>query len=358
MSEALAYENNYAGIRAASSPRTLRAERIKEQSRLLEGFSTLPTPDWNRAVNRMHDEVMIRSAYLAERVMEAEGIGAPPVPYAFVAFGSGGRAEQTLWSDQDNGLIIGEGGGERSEIYYKYFAATLSKILEKVGYPPCPGNVMLSNPVWRHTLGGWERQLQGWRDELQWEQMRYLNIASDMRFIAGSSGLVSEWKRIFQEIMEPGDRLSAALLRGTVRHKAGLNVLGQVITEPFGEHAGSFDIKYGLYMPLVNGLRCIALQYGIQETSTMERLRILIQLEAIPGQWLEACRQSFHTTLKLRSLTSYSVYEGMLQGSSYLSPSLMKQKDVLRELRESLGTVKLLYRTLQRQLRFSERKGL
>ncbi|USB32224.1 DUF294 nucleotidyltransferase-like domain-containing protein [Paenibacillus sp. YPG26] len=358
MSEALVYENNYAGIRAASSPRTLRAERVKEQSCLWGNFGTMPIPEWSRAVNLMHDEVMIRAAYLAERVMEAEGIGAPPVPYAFVTFGSGGRAEQTLWSDQDNGLIIGEGGGERSGIYYKYFAGTLTKILEKAGYPPCPGNVMLTNPLWRRTLDGWQRQLKGWRDELQWEHVRYLNMASDMRFITGNRELAAEWKGIFQKVMEPSDRLTSALLRGTVRHKAGLNVLGQVITEPFGDHAGSFDIKYGLYMPLVNGLRCIALQYGIQETSTIERLRILIQMEAIPGHWLEACRHSFHSSLKLRSLASYSDHEGNPQGSPYLSPSIMKQKDVVRELRESLGAVKLLYRTLQRQLRFSERKGL
>ncbi|GIP21238.1 DUF294 nucleotidyltransferase-like domain-containing protein [Paenibacillus sp. J22TS3] len=358
MSEALAYENNYAGIRAASSPRTLRAARIKEQSRLLDLFAAMPSPDWNHAVNQMHDEVMARCAYLAEKVLEVEGIGVPPVPYAFVAFGSAGRGEQTLWSDQDNGLIIGEGGGERAELYFKYFAGVLVKILEKVGYPPCPGNVMLSNAMWRHTLTGWREQLQGWRDELQWEQIRYLNIASDMRCIAGSRELEREWKEAFQEVMEPGEALTAALLRGTVRHKAGLNVLGQVITEPFGEHAGSFDVKYGLYMPLVNGMRCIALQYGIPETSTAERLKQLIRLEAVPGLGLEACRHAFYTTLKLRSLTSYTVYDGMLQGSSYLTPSMMKQKEVKQELRESLGTVKLLYRTLQRQLRFTERKGL
>lgn len=358
MSEILIRENNYAGIRAASSPRTLRAARIKEQRRLLESFEMMSPLEWNREVNQMHDEVMVRSAFLTERVLEAEGIGLPPVPYAFIAFGSAGRAEQTLWSDQDNGLIVGEGEGEQSDLYFKYYAATLSKILEIVGYPPCPGNVMLSNQLWRHTPAGWRSQLGSWRDDLQWEQMRYLNIASDMRYIAGSQQLANQWMSSFREIMDPGDALTAALLRGTVRHKAGLNVLGQVITEPFGEHAGSFDIKYGLYMPLVNGIRCIALQYGIHETTTMDRFEKLIQLEAIPRQGLEACHQAFQTTLKLRSLTSYAVREGMLQGSSYLSPSLMKQKGILRDLRESLGAVKLLYRSLQRQLRYWERKGL
>ena len=41
-------------------------------------------------------------------MLEDEGFGKPPVPYAFILFGSGGRSEQTLWSDQDNGLIYEE----------------------------------------------------------------------------------------------------------------------------------------------------------------------------------------------------------------------------------------------------------
>ena len=33
-------------------------------------------------------------------------IGAAPAKFAFIALGSAGRAEQTLISDQDNGIII------------------------------------------------------------------------------------------------------------------------------------------------------------------------------------------------------------------------------------------------------------
>ncbi|MBP2001278.1 CBS domain-containing protein [Paenibacillus shirakamiensis] len=354
MSEVTVKDIHYTGIRSASSPRSLRAARMKEQNELLKLRNRMPVLEWNRAVNQMHDEVMNRAVYLSEMMMEAEGFGQPPTSYAFVVFGSAGRSEQTLWSDQDNGLIIGDSGGRDLAPYFDVFAERLVRILEKSGYPPCPGQVMAINPMWRKDIAGWRQQLQGWRNSLQWEAVRYLTIASDLRHIAGDAMLSAAWSDHFLRIMEQSDELTAGLLRNTVRHKAGLNVLGQVITESFGEHAGSFDMKYGLYMPLVNGIRCMALQYGLRETSTLDRLQKLIQLEAVSG--IEACQSSFVTALQLRSMTSWVKEDGMIEGSSYLSPTIMRQRETLRLLRGSLGNIKMLYRTLQRQHRFWERK--
>ena len=67
-----------------------------------------------------------------------------------------------------------------------------------------------------------------------------------MRFVAGEQSLVEEWITSFYEQFRLIPELSDAVLRNTVKHKATLNVLGRVVTERFGEHAGGFDVKYGL----------------------------------------------------------------------------------------------------------------
>jgi CBS domain-containing protein len=221
---------------------------------------------------------------------------------------------------------------------------------------------MVSNPLWRGNLDAWEKQLLEWRDILAWEQVRYLMIAADLRHICGDAKLTDGLRKTMKRIMEAdqgGERdVVTAILRNTVRHKAALNVLGQVITEQSGEHAGEFDVKYGLYIPIVNAVRYLALQYGIEASNTWERIAQLLQLEAVPTRWLESCSRAFNTAVKLRSLVSPVIEDGLLTGSHYLPQEMLKQKELRRELRESLSTVKVMYRTLQRQHRYAERKWL
>lgn len=349
-------------VRLASSPALLRTARIDEQNRLYAKLTSTPIRAWNMEASELHDAVMTQACQLGEDAMIQEGLGPPPSYYAFIAFGSAGRAEPTLWSDQDNGLIYGGDNTEQITTYFEQFGIKLSAILEHVGYPLCSGNVMVSNPLWRGNLQTWARRFMGWRDILAWEQVRYLMIASDMRHICGDVSLYSSLRRTLKEIMELDQGIqqdmNAAILRNTVRHKAALNILGQVITEPTGEHAGDFDVKYGMYIPIVNAVRYLALQYGIESSSTWERISQLYQLEAVPPRWMESCRRAFDTAVKLRSMVPPTLEDGMLTGTHYLPQEMLKQKEIRRELRESLSTVRLMYRTLQRQHRYAERKGL
>ncbi|MFD1176751.1 DUF294 nucleotidyltransferase-like domain-containing protein [Paenibacillus puldeungensis] len=351
---------NLQAIRSASSPGLLRSARIEEQNELYRQMPSVPIETWNNKVGEMHDAVMSQACKLCEETMEQEGFGPPPTAYAFIAFGSAGRSEQTLWSDQDNGLVVGEGDEAKVNAYFEVFSRKLTQILEHAGYPPCPGNVMLSNPLWRSSIMGFERQFMQWRELLGWEQVRYLMIASDMRHIGGDPALSGGLREVITRVMEQGSDpdLTAAILRNTIRHKAALNILGQVITEQTGEHAGEFDVKYGLYIPIVNAVRYLALQYGIKSSSTWERISQLYELEAVPSRWLESYRRAFDTAVKLRSLTPPENEDGMLSSSHYLPQAVMKQKEIRRELRESLSTVRLMYRMLQRQHRYAERKWL
>lgn len=351
-------------IMSAASPETLRSVRMQMQDDLMDQFASLHIEKWNQRVGEMHDAVLKQAVALCEQQLVEEGFGSPPADYAFVVFGSAGRREQTLGSDQDNGFVLADHDIEDEEVhrYFALFGQRLSAILEIAGYPPCPGNVMVTNPLWRKTSLEWSRQLASWRNEPGWEQVRYLMIAADLRHISGNPDLTAEVRNAMYTLFEQESNLqepfTAAVLRNTLRHKAALNVLGQVITEQVGEHAGEFDVKYGLYLPIVNAVRYLAVEYGIQASSTMERLSQLNQLDAVPFRWVESCQTAFHAALRFRSITAVKAGDGEQIGSGYLPQSLLKQKEIRRELREALSTVKLMYRTLQRQQRYRERKWL
>ncbi|UNK17067.1 DUF294 nucleotidyltransferase-like domain-containing protein [Paenibacillus sp. N3/727] len=344
-------------IQEARTGRELRNARIAGQDKLLEMKSDTDLDTWISWVNRMHDEIGQRAAVLCEEMMVEAGFGRPPVCYAFVAFGSAGRQEATLWSDQDNGLIVGDELEEGAEIYFEKFGSCLSDILEVAGYPKCTGKVMCSEPIWRLSLTAWKQQLSQWSSDHTWEPTRLFIIASDMRHIAGSRELSESWMAHYRSCVLQQPDIIPALLRNTVRHKATLNVMGRIVTERFGEHAGDFDVKYGLYIPLVNSIRTLALQRGITESSSIKRMEQIIFLEG-GGLLLENVQHALKVALRMRMETPLHMKDGLIGSSGYMLKEQLKNKKVQYELRDTLGVVRRVHRSLQRELRFAERKGL
>ena len=228
-------------------------------------------------------------------------------------------------------------------------------MLESVGYAKCEGKVMCSEALWGRTLNSWMNQLSEWSGDLQWEPVRYLIIAADMRHVAGDLSLSDQFREYFRSLFGSTPDLAAAILRNTVKHKATLNILGQVVKERFGEHAGGFDVKYGMYIPLVNSGRYFALQNGLKETNTLQRLKKLASLEAAPSYLIEQCENAFLIALRLRRSTQLREDHGVLSSSGYIDQVQLKERSTLYELRVGLSAVKKIHRNLQRQLRFVER---
>ncbi|MBT2293006.1 signal transduction protein [Paenibacillus albidus] len=348
------YEKSYTSIATAGSPQELRAKRSDCQNVLLEQLNVIPIEEWMLRVNAMHDLIARAAVGIVEAQMKEAGYGPPPCAYSFIVFGSAGRQEATLWSDQDNGLIVeGEPDGEKKR-YFAAFGSMLSDLLETTGYEKCEGRVMCSEPMWNMTLPEWKAQLESWKSQLEWEPIRYLIISSDMRHVAGNAQLSGEWKEAFYAGLSGNVKLQNAILRNTVRHKATLNLLGQVLTERFGDHAGGFDIKYGVYIPLVNSVRHLSLLYGVRMNSTLGRVEELHRLGEYPH--LGEIRRSFLTALRMRVNTPYHIQDGLLTSSDYIAESELKNKQVMAELRESLLLVRRIHKALQRQLRSAERR--
>ncbi|GAB6926403.1 hypothetical protein JCM10914A_03860 [Paenibacillus sp. JCM 10914] len=347
----------FSEIQKADSAQQLCDERIACQNQLIEMSKNVELREWIASINQMHDLIGQRAAAICEQNMEEAGFGRPPARYAFVAFGSSGRQEATLWSDQDNGLIIGDELEEGQLPYFREFGARLADALELVGYPKCSGKVMCSEPLWSKPLHQWKVQISEWCSDQQWEPVRNFIIASDLRHIAGSRELSESWLQHFRSSVEQYPNIGHAVLRNTVKHKATLNVMGRIVTERFGEHAGGFDVKYGAYIPLVNSIRTMALQRGIIESSTLKRIEKVILLEG-GNLLLESVQEAFWTAQRLRNDTPYEIVDGLITSSGYIPQEQLKDKTMQYELRDTLGIVRRIHRSLQREHRFAERRSL
>lgn len=315
---------------------------------------------WNLAINGMHDRIVRKVIVLAEQMVREEGFGAPPVPYSLVLFGSGGREEQTLWSDQDNGLIYEDPPTGKEDDYALYFQR-LAKIivmgLEEAGYPPCDGEVMASNPQWRQPVSGWKKMIQGWEENPSWESIRYLLIVSDIRPVYGITGFTEEIRSHILIEARRNPYLRERMLQNTLHRKIGMSPFGRLITERYGEDSGGFDVKYGAYIPFVNGVRMLAIRYGVGETSTWKRLEGLARKGILAPEQAGPWMKRFASLLALRSSSGCREDKGILQSTGILPADVLASNR--KELRAALSAGQDLHRhvkrTIQRDWRSNKR---
>lgn len=341
-------------IGSAASFRQLRNLRGQVQERVLASLSSDDSPAgivrlYDR-LNRLHDCFIRKTIALSEERLSADGWSPPPVPYAFVLFGSGGRKEGTLWSDQDNGIIYGEGEREaassvrqNAEKYFEEFGKAVSEGLQAVGYPPCDGNVVCANSAWTRPADQWKQTLNRWFDDPVFENVRCLLIAADMRFLYGDAVLARQWKAHYLHKMKENSSILKRMLKNTLHHKVTLNVFGRLIRERYGRHAGGVEIKYGAYIPMVNGIRHLSLLAGVQASSTLERMDALEATGLIPSDQLNQWKKTFILLLKMRLLTDHREEAGTFT-SNGIVPRERLTKQTIDELKQCVHAGRRLQR--------------
>lgn len=181
-----------------------------------------------------------------------------------IVMGSEGRGEQILKTDQDNGLILDDGAvwPGQSEAMGRFTEALL-----RLGYPPCPGQVMVSNPEWTGSLSRWRERIARWAADGGGESMLRLSILADAHSLAGNASLLEALRDALFERCSADQLLMSRFARGVLRFSTPLTVFG-TLKKP--EHG--IDIKKGGIFPIVHGARALALSQRIRATSTFERL--------------------------------------------------------------------------------------
>ncbi|MBJ6359849.1 DUF294 nucleotidyltransferase-like domain-containing protein [Paenibacillus sp. GCM10012307] len=338
-------------IDAAELTAALRCLRDEAHRRMDALFPSLPLDEYYRQLNGVHDALIRRTVALAEAELARSGMGSPPVPYAYLLFGSGGRKEQTLSSDQDSGIIYEDAHSDEETLAAQKFFTNLSAravaLLQEIGYPPCEGNVISSNPQWCQPESEWKRQLESWFETADWEAVRYLLIVADCRHIHGSGELLERLKRHYYSDMLAKPVIVQRMLDNTIRHKMLIGVFGQLLKEQYGEDAGSIDIKYGAYIPMVNAVRLMAVQSQLRPTSTLERLHALEQAEVVTAEEAAAYSEAFLFFLKLRMIATENNEDGMYMNNGKLANHHLT-KEMTEELKQSLKVGKRLQRQVQK----------
>jgi CBS domain-containing protein len=223
---------------------------------------------------------------------------APPSILAsgcLMVMGSEGRGEQTFRTDQDNGLILAKPVPQAD---LDKFRADLFDALAGCGFPPCPGEVMARNPVWSKTLDEFRGDFRGWLALA--EESGVLNIAIfyDAAAAAGNAELLRRAKQDLIDLMQ-GERLCLArFARAIDAFPTPIGFFNNLVASEAGGDA--LDLKKGGIFPIVHGVRALALEKRLHETSTTARVARLAELRLFEPQFARELTQAFHYLMTLR----------------------------------------------------------
>ncbi len=284
-----------------------------------------------RIITEINDRIVKKIIQFAEREF-----GQPPVPYCWLALGSEGRKEQTFKTDQDNALVYADPSPSEQEAVQKYFLEFTKYIKEsllKCGFPPCPGDIMASNPKWCQPLKTWKKYFSQWIYTPKGENINLSNIFFDFRGIYGDLSLEENLRDYLLNIVRDQKVFLGYLANLAVRNKPPLGFFKTFVVEKSGEHKDKLNLKIKGIAPIVDIIRLFSLEKSVRETSTLERIDSLRNKHTVVRDYADEIIYAFEFLMLLRMRHQY---EQVLQGNvpdNFIDPESLSnlEKKLLKD---------------------------
>jgi CBS domain-containing protein len=216
-----------------------------------------------------------------------------------IVMGSEGRGEQVLKTDQDNALLLSDGfaasAAERENI--QQVTERFTEALIGFGYPRCPGNIMLSNPLWCQPLAEFKQTLRGWLFGPEPDGVMNLAIFLDAAAVAGDAGLLQQARGFIDEFLVDNDAFFArfASAADQFSEPTGWWARWAGLLERNGaDTTQAFDLKKLGTFPVVHGVRTLALQHHVHELGTAARLQVLVDRQHLPAPMARDLNEALH----------------------------------------------------------------
>ncbi len=225
----------------------------------------------SRIITAIADAVTQKLLQLAENKL-----GQPPIPYTWVAFGSQGREELSINSDQDNALLMDNRyDASIHENYFEQLAQFVCDGLNACCYRYCPGKIMATTADWRQPLASWQEQFRKWIEEPTPEATMFCSIFFDLRAISGDQALLETLQASILEMSSNNQLFLALMARNALTHRPPLGFFRAFVLENDGEHQNELNLKHRGLLPITDLARLNALTYKITALNSSERLQAL-----------------------------------------------------------------------------------
>lgn len=275
--------------------------------------------------------------------------GDPGVPFSWLCFGSEGRREQTLHTDQDNGILFeARDAAQAAEIRGRLLplAQHINQGLAQCGFTLCKGNIMAGNPELCLSRAEWARRFAAFIREATPENLLASSIYFDLRVVWGDEQACEQLRQGILDQVADNRLFQRMMAANALRQRPPVGRFREfVLTRNGNDKAATLDLKVQGLTPFVDGARLLALANGIHANNTLERLRQLVIKEVIDALDGGAYEEAYHFIQQTR-MQQHQLQTRQNQAySNRVDPDSLNDLD-RRILRESLRQAQRLQSSL------------
>ena len=294
---------------------------------------------------------------LVRRMIELaiESKGSSPAEFAWLALGSHGRRETVpssdvdsgmAWEDQperESGVSDPQGSSDGVVEYMRAIAGDVEDCIRVVGWHLDPHGVTASSEFSASSMAIWHRSIGHWLENPGDEKVLIASsILLDGRTVYGPAGL--DPRAI---LLEPANRakLLPSMLRLALAPKVPTGFRGNIVVESSGEHRGTFDIKQGGLLPVVDIARFAALKAGATVTPTIERLHAASDAGALDPADARTLEEAYALFSALRLENQIRQLAGGDEPNDHVNPTELTEL-TRRYLRDAFREVAAVQKSL------------
>jgi CBS domain-containing protein len=305
--------------------------------------------------------ISVVSDALVRRMIELSvaSAGPPPVEFAWLSLGSHGRREAVPSSDVDSGMAWADQPAptaaagqpvatEEIARYMHSIAESVAGLQRSIGWRLDPHGVTASGLFSASSIGEWRRAIPDWLSRPSDERVLIAtSILLDGRTIYGPERDLDVKGLLF----ESGDRATLVrwMLRLALSSKPPTGFLRDIVVEGSGVHRGTFDIKRGGLLSIVDLARYGALRAGIRTTPTVERLQAAADEGVFERTEARILEEAYNLFASMRLEHQVRQLEAGAEPDNHIDP---KQLNPLtrRYLRDAFREVAAVQRSLVAEL--------
>ena len=213
-----------------------------------------------------------------------------------LVMGSEGRGEQIQKTDQDNALLLDDALALPDEAVRAAVAA-LADALARMGWPPCPGHIMVTNPRWCAPVATFRDTLRDWVHGHDVEGPMNLAIFFDATVVAGDATLLATLRQHLDRVVSDSDAFLAGFAAAADQFEVPAS-WWQRLTGHGDEQA--LDLKKLGTFPIVHGVRALALAHRLQAPDTAQRIRALVEAGALDAELGRDLTEALHYLMGLK----------------------------------------------------------
>jgi CBS domain-containing protein len=285
-------------------------------------------------ISTLNDELTRRIIALESARHRLDGI-----EWCWLAFGSEGRYEQTISTDQDNGIVFAAGAqpmAEQTRARLLPLAQAINKTLDACGFPLCKGNIMAGNPRCCLSLDEWRQRFADSIEHPAEQRLLDAVIFFDFRPLYGTEALADALRARLLETAPARPAFLRQLAQHALEARPPLGLLSDFDIEDAPGAPGTIDLKKSGARLYVDAGRVLALAAAVSHTNTAERLRQAGHKLGMSTEEIAAATEGFYfiQTLRLREQLLGERAGGDPPSPNRLDPERLNEVD-RRILKES-----------------------